>query len=231
LRGTPTPGPPPFPLCCAAAESLAPCSHCSTRPPVSAPLRPLLSSTRVSPLLLAPRPLPPATGSPLSLVDSSRAPPPSATPRSAPPRAANPCIFLQFSHPLASPVLQDPTPVIATHRSPLPTDERHRPTPFAPPHRRPAVPVHPCPLLLARHLPRDPLEVSGNTLPPLSHRRATGEHATVPSHVRSARGDHAGARAAAGRAGRLPRWAGLPGRGPTSVSADRVWQAATPCGL
>jgi hypothetical protein len=28
----------------------------------------------------------------------------------------------------------------------------------------------PLPLLLARHLPRDPLEVSGNTLPPLSHR-------------------------------------------------------------
>jgi hypothetical protein len=42
--------------------------------------------------------------------------------------------------------------------------------PFAPPHRRPAVPVRPCPLLLARHLPRDPLEISGNTLPPSSHR-------------------------------------------------------------
>jgi hypothetical protein len=47
-----------------------------------------------------------------------------------------------------------------------------RPTPFAPPHRRPAVPVHPYPLLLARHLPCGPLEISGNTLLPPSHRRA-----------------------------------------------------------
>jgi hypothetical protein len=28
--------------------------------------------------------------------------------------------------------------------------------------------VCPCPLLLARHLPRDPLEIFGNTLPPSS---------------------------------------------------------------
>jgi hypothetical protein len=35
---------------------------------------------------------------------------------------------------------------------------------------RPAVLVHPCPLLLARHLPGGPLKISGNTLPPLSHR-------------------------------------------------------------
>jgi hypothetical protein len=100
-------------------------------------------------------------------------------------------------------VLQDPTPTVATHRSPLPTDEHRRPTPFAPPHRRPAVLVRPCPLLLTRHLPRDPLEISGNTLPPLSHRRAADEHAIVPSCAQSARGDRTGARAAAGRAGRL----------------------------
>jgi hypothetical protein len=162
-----------FPLCSAAAEPLAPRSHCSTRPPVSTPLRLLLSSTRASPPLPAPRPLPPATGSPLSLVDSGRAPPSSATPRRAPPRATNPCNFLQSSHPLASLVLQDATPAVATHRSPLPTDERHRSTLFAPPHHRPTVPVRPCPLLLARHLPRDPLEISGNKLPPLSHHRAT----------------------------------------------------------
>jgi hypothetical protein len=84
-RGTPTPGPPPFPssspLCRAAAERLAPRSCCSTRPPVSTPLRPLLSSAQASPPLPSPEPLPPATGSPLSLVDSGRAPPPFATPR------------------------------------------------------------------------------------------------------------------------------------------------------
>jgi hypothetical protein len=78
--------------------------------------------------------------------------------------------FLAFSHPLASPVLQDPTPAVATHRSPLPADERRRPTPFAPPHRRPAVLMCPCPLLLARHLPRDLLEISSNTLPSPSRR-------------------------------------------------------------
>jgi hypothetical protein len=93
-------------------------------------------------------------------------------------------------------VLQDPTPTVTTHRSPLPTDERCRSTSFVPPHHRPAVPVRPCPLLLARHLPRDPLEVSGNTLPPSSHRRAAGEQATAPSRARSARGDRAGVRAA-----------------------------------
>jgi hypothetical protein len=80
----PTPGPPPFPssfpLCRAAFEPLAPCSHCSTRPPISTPLRPLLSSARASPPLPAPGPPPPATGSPPSLVDSGRAPPSSAAP-------------------------------------------------------------------------------------------------------------------------------------------------------
>jgi hypothetical protein len=84
-RGTPTPGTPPFsllfPLCCAAAEPLAPRSRCSTRSPVPTPLRPLLSSARASPLLPAPEPPPATTGSPLSLADSGRASPPSATPR------------------------------------------------------------------------------------------------------------------------------------------------------
>jgi hypothetical protein len=83
--GTPTPGPPPFPssfpLCRAAAESLAPRSRCSTCPPVSTPLRPLLLSARASPPLPTPGPPPPATDSPLSLVDSGRAPPPFAAPR------------------------------------------------------------------------------------------------------------------------------------------------------
>jgi hypothetical protein len=40
-----------------------------------------------------------------------------------------------------------------------------------------------------------PFEISGNTLPPSSHRRATGEHATALSCARSARGDRAGTRA------------------------------------
>jgi hypothetical protein len=84
-RGTPTLRPPPFPssfpLCCAATEPLAPRSRCSTRPPISTPLRPLLSSARASPLLPAPVPPPPGIGSPLSLADSGRAPLPSATPR------------------------------------------------------------------------------------------------------------------------------------------------------
>jgi hypothetical protein len=78
--------------------------------------------------------------------------------------------FLAIFSPLASLVLQDPTPAVATHRTPLPTDERLRPTPFVPPHHRPAVLVRPCPLLLAQHLPRDPLETSSNTFPPSSHR-------------------------------------------------------------
>jgi hypothetical protein len=33
------------------------------------------------------------------------------------------------------------------------------------------------------------------------------------------------------RAGRLPRWAGLPGRGPAGFSVDRAWQAAAPRGV
>jgi hypothetical protein len=56
-------------------------SCCSTRPPISIPLRLHLSSARASPPLPASGQLPPATDSPLSLADSSRAPPPSATPR------------------------------------------------------------------------------------------------------------------------------------------------------
>jgi hypothetical protein len=92
-----------------------------------------------------------------------------------------PAISCNFLTPLPLRCCRTPHPVVATHLSPLPTDERRRPTPFAPPHRRPAVPVRPCPLLLVRHLLRDPLEISGNTLPPLSHRRA--RHRAVPRTV------------------------------------------------
>jgi hypothetical protein len=66
-----------------------------------------------------------------------------------------------------------------------------------------------------------PVTPSRSPTTPCRH-RAAGEHATAPSRARSARGD---------RAGRLPRWAGLPGRGPADVSADHTWQAATPRGL
>jgi hypothetical protein len=56
----PHPGPPTFsllfPLCRAAAEPLAPHSHCSTHSPVATPLRPLLLSAQASPPLLAPGP-------------------------------------------------------------------------------------------------------------------------------------------------------------------------------
>jgi hypothetical protein len=102
---------------------------------------------------------------------------------------------MQIPHSLASPELQGFITPTGDRRSPLPTDERRRPLPFAPPHRRPAIPVRPCPLLLARHLPRDPLEISGSTLPPSRHHRAAGEHATTPSRARSVRGERAGARA------------------------------------
>jgi hypothetical protein len=78
--------------------------------------------------------------------------------------------------------------------------------------------------------PATPLEFSGNTLPPSSHRRAVGDHATASSRTRSVCGDRAGARAA-GCAGRLARWAGLPGRGRAGVLANRVWQAATSRGF
>jgi hypothetical protein len=81
----PTPRPPPFPssfpLSRAAAEPLTLRSCCSTCPPISTPLRPLLLSARASPPLPTHGPPPPATGSPISLADSDRAPPPSATPR------------------------------------------------------------------------------------------------------------------------------------------------------
>jgi hypothetical protein len=86
-----------------------------------------------------------------------------------------------------TPELQDFITPTSDHRSPLPADEHRRPTPLVPPHRRPAVSVRPCPLLLARHLPHDPLEITGNTLPPSSHRRAAGEHATAPSRARCSR--------------------------------------------
>jgi hypothetical protein len=102
---------------------------------------------------------------------------------------------LQIPHSLASPELQDLITPAGDHRSPLPADKRRRPMPFAPPHRRPVVLVRPCPLLLAQHLPCDPLEISGNTLLPSSHRRTIGEHATASSRVRFARGGHAGMRA------------------------------------
>jgi hypothetical protein len=82
----PRPGPPPplfpphFPSAALQPSRSLP-ARASTRSRVPTPLRPLLSSARASPLLPAPGPPPPATGSPLSLVDSDRAPPPSAPPR------------------------------------------------------------------------------------------------------------------------------------------------------
>jgi hypothetical protein len=135
------------------------------------------------------------------------------------------------------PPLSCGTAHVDDHRSNPATAERHRPTPFAPPHRRPAVLVRPCPLLLAQHLPRDPLEISGNTLPPLSHRRAVGEHATAPSQARSARGDRAGTRrpvAPLGRAARpwprrrfdRPRVAGH--RVPWALASGRFWPGTVP---
>jgi hypothetical protein len=72
-----------------------------------------------------------------------------------------------------------PSPLLSNSSSRAPEPPHHSPhPPFAPPHHRPAVPVRPCPLLLARHLPRDPLKISDNTLPPSSHQRA--RHRAVP---------------------------------------------------
>jgi hypothetical protein len=70
--------------------------------------------------------------------------------------------------------------LVDNHRSYPATIDHRRPTPFAPPHRRHAILVRPCSLLLSRHLPYGPLKISGNTLPPSSHRRATGERAVFP---------------------------------------------------
>jgi hypothetical protein len=65
--------------------------------------------------------------------------------------------------PLVSLELQDLSTIVDDHQSYPTTVERHHPTPFAPPHRRHIAPVRLCPLLLARHLPCGPLEISGNT--------------------------------------------------------------------
>jgi hypothetical protein len=85
--------------------------------------------------------------------------------------------------PLVSLELQDLSTLVDDHQSYLAAIERRRPTPFAPPHRRRTVSVRPCPVLLARHLPCGTLEISGNILPPLSHRQAIGERATTPSRA------------------------------------------------
>jgi hypothetical protein len=170
-QATPTTGPPLSFLSLSTAPTTAPLKrdhahsfsrlHSSSTPPLERPSLPTAPCTRTAasghrqPTL--PRGFRPSTA-------TLRHSPVSSSP------SYQSLQFLTIFSPLASPVLQDPTLTVATHRSPLPTDERHCPTPFAPPHRRPAVPVRPCPLLLAPHLPRDPLEVSGNTLPSSSHR-------------------------------------------------------------
>jgi hypothetical protein len=56
--------------------------------------------------------------------------------------------------------------------------------------------VRPYPLLLTWRHPGAPPVLAGNTLPPMNHRRATGECATTPSRARSARGHHANMRVA-----------------------------------
>jgi hypothetical protein len=148
----------------------------------------------------------------------------------------------------AAPFLNRPPPPHPTGlpRAVGPLHARRRPmelpcrrsTPFAPPHCRHVVPMRPCFLLLAWHLPCGPLEISGNTLPPSSHRRAVSERATVSSRARSACGYHVGMGAAharcrgphrpfspLGRATR-PRPRGYFGR-PRVVGRHATWAVAS----
>ncbi len=104
---------------------------------------------------------PPAAHSPSRILAEHRCRPP--LPGELLPELPIPTISCNFLTPLPLRCCRTPHPPSPPTKAPLPTDERHRPMPFAPPHHRPAVPVRPCPLLLARHLPRDPLEISGNT--------------------------------------------------------------------
>jgi hypothetical protein len=97
-----------------------------------------------------------------------------------PPSFAIPKLELTLSSPSA-PVLQDPSPVVAAHRSSLPASERRCPEPLF---HRPVVRVRATPARLARRHPEESLVLSGCTSPPVSHRRAIGKHVTAPSHTR-----------------------------------------------
>jgi hypothetical protein len=122
------------------------------------------------------------------VLDSDRASPPSAPHWCAPSELPHSSIDHRLLT-LGSPSSCRTSPCSST------TTERRHPIPFEPPHRRHTVPMHPCPLLLAQHLPCAPLEISANTLPPASRRRATDERATTSSHAWSKGGDSVGARA------------------------------------
>jgi hypothetical protein len=128
-----------------------------------------------------------------SLVFRTEAPPPRQTPstrhRRLPPSDERPpsCSIPQLtaaSSPLGLPRAAGP---LNAHRRP-PELPRRRPTPFAPPHCRHTVLVRLCPLLLARHLPCAPLEISGNTLRPASAPPCRPAHGvrvvTKPAHTR-----------------------------------------------
>jgi hypothetical protein len=121
--------------------------------------------------------------SPSSAPDSVRASPPSAPSCERPPSCSIPQLTAASS---PSGLPRAAGPLHARRRPPeLPTAVKcRRPTQFVPPHCRHTVLVCPCPLLLARHRPYAPLKISGNTLPPLSHRRA--RHHVVPRALQRA---------------------------------------------
>jgi hypothetical protein len=181
--------------------------RCRTPPPLSAvPRRPLERSHRpladfllprasfISPVQArAPHTLPPPPRHLPRQLSTIGAPPPRRTPSE---RHRRPlpsgehrlsCSVSLIGHRLLTPLvsleLQDLSTLVDDHQSYLAAIERRRPTLFAPPHHRRTVSVRPCPVLLARHLPCVTLEISGNILPPLSHRQNIGERATTPSRA------------------------------------------------
>jgi hypothetical protein len=95
-----------------------------------------------------------------------------------------------------------------------------------PPPRRPVIWVRATPTRLARRHPEESLVLSGCTSPSghwQTRHRAVPHVVTTP-RTRAAR--------ATTRAHKPQRgWTGPPGRGPASLLAGRVWQAATPRGL
>jgi hypothetical protein len=207
----PRPRPPPFPLlfplCRAAAE------------PLAAPLVP-------SSLLLSD--------------PSSRAPElPHCSPHPdrhlRPPAAPSPSRIPTEHHrrpPLPGELLPElPIPEISYKSltpSPLPSCRTSSPPPATT-----GAPSPPTNAAVRRHWHRLTIDPSFRCAPVLSS--LSGTFPVTPSRSPATpcrrRVCHSAVPRAAGRVGQLPRWAGLPGRGPAGISADRAWQAAAPRGL
>jgi hypothetical protein len=206
----------------------------------------LSSVPLTEPLKARPRPL-------VHSLDTYPAPPPSRVPepphrsphldRRLRPPAAHSLSQIPAEHRRRPPLPELSIPAISCNcLPPLPLRCCRTPHPPSPPTGAPSPPTNAAARLRLHLLTVDPpfrctpaLSFLPDTFPvtpsrfPTTpyHRRATAKPPPSTPLRRPARC----ARAAADHAGWLPRWAGLPGRGPTNVLADPAGLAANPRGL